>query len=142
MNSKYVFPARIESIYDADTITVWVDLGFGIQFQGQKLRLYGINAYEVSLRGGTTVEEKAKGIEARDKLREMLPEDSEVLVETFKDSKGKYGRYLAKVYMNEKVGVKYLTEGWSPKIIKFGGQTWYEINQWLVESGYAVYKEY
>lgn len=97
----------INSIYDADTLTVTLHIGFKIDFT-TKLRLYGINAWE--LRG----EEREKGLIARDWLRERL-KGEEVVIETMKDKKGKYGRYIAILFVD---GVN--------------------INDELVEKGHAV----
>jgi micrococcal nuclease len=92
----YVYRARVErpqDIYDGDTITVIIDLGFHIEFGELTLRLYGINAPE--LRGA----EKEAGRHARDWLRERL-KDREFIVQTIRDRKGKYGRYLAIIWVD------------------------------------------
>ena len=89
--SPYVYQSTVVSIYDADTITVDVDLGFNVVTR-QKIRLNRINAWEV--RG----EEKTEGIIARDYLRSRIPVGSIVYLKTVKDKQGKYGRYLADVY--------------------------------------------
>ena len=89
MNYKY--KAKVVAIYDADTITVDIDLGFFMVMRNQRVRLYGINAPE--MRGV----DKPKGIKSRDWLRGAIL-NTEVELETFKDKKGKYGRWLATVY--------------------------------------------
>lgn len=88
----YIYRARIVSVYDGDTVTVDIDVGFGVWLHKQKLRLFGINAPEV--RG----EEREAGIESRDALRAMLPVGRSVVIATKRDKKGKYGRWLAEVY--------------------------------------------
>lgn len=83
----------VKKIYDGDTITeAVVDLGFRNQFT-TKIRLDDINAPE--LRGNT----KEAGRASRDRLRELIL-DKEVIIETDKDRKGKYGRHLATVYLD------------------------------------------
>ncbi|MCP4507044.1 MAG: thermonuclease family protein [Fuerstiella sp.] len=72
-------------------MTVEVDLGFDVSTT-QKLRLYGINAWEV--RG----DERPQGLIARDWFREQVPIGSTIYLKTQKDKRGKYGRYLATVY--------------------------------------------
>ena len=57
----------------------------------EKLRLHRINASE--LRG----KERPKGILSRDFLREKI-DGKEITIETIKDKKGKYGRYLAEIW--------------------------------------------
>lgn len=88
----YIYRAQVVSVYDGDTITVNIDLGFGVWLYKQKIRLYGINTPEV--RG----EEREEGLVSRDALRAMLPTGKDIVLETKRDKKGKYGRWLAEVY--------------------------------------------
>ena len=104
----YIYKAHIENIYDGDTITCTIDCGFGVKLTKQKIRLFGINCPE--MRG----ENKIKGREARDALRNKLG-DKKIFLKTFKDKKGKYGRYLGVIYLGDE-----------------------NINNWLVDNGYAV----
>jgi micrococcal nuclease len=106
----YEYKATVTKVYDGDTITVDFDLGFGILIRKQKIRLYGINTPEV--RGP----EKSEGIISRDALRERIL-GKVVTIKTFRDKKGKYGRWLGEVFVEEE-----------------------NINQWLITEGYA--KEY
>ena len=106
----YEYKATVTKVYDGDTITVDFDLGFGILIRKQKIRLLGINTPEV--RGP----EKPQGIISRDALRQRIL-GKVVIIKTSKDKKGKYGRWLGEVYMEDE-----------------------NINQWLITEGYA--KEY
>ena len=146
MISKYIFPVKVKSVYDADTFTGTIDLGFGLHMSKQKFRLYGINAYEVTLRHGTTVEEKQKGISGRDAVRKLLIKNNKVLVETVKTSKGKYGRYLAIVWVP---GTQAILEDYSPVLFKHipnsltvSGEPYFCLNHWIVASGYGIEYEY
>ena len=47
----YLYRATITSVYDGDTCTADVDIGFKVTVRGEKLRLARINAPEI--RGGT-----------------------------------------------------------------------------------------
>lgn len=122
----YRYFAKVTKVYDADTITTDIDLGFHTWIHGEKLRLFGIDAPELRSNGNKIVsdEEKKQGIIARDKLRELIL-NKKITVCTIKyktnnnDKKGKYGRYLAIVFI----------EGMN-------------VNDWLVENGYAIYKDY
>lgn len=89
----YSYKAKITEVYDGDTVTAEIDLGFNVKFT-EKLRLYGINTPE--LRGET----KSAGEVSRDFLRTMIL-GKEVEIETIKDKKEKYGRYLAKIWVAE-----------------------------------------
>ena len=107
----YTYQAKIISVYDGDTCTAVIDLGFRISFE-IKLRLAGINTPE--LRG----EERDKGLEARDFLGNLIL-NQKVVIKTYKDSQEKYGRYLADIYF----------------IDSSGNQT--HVNQNMVDEGYA-----
>lgn len=89
----YNYKAFIKDVYDGDTVTAVVDLGF-LHYQEMKLRLYGIDTPE--LRG----EEREAGIVVRDILRSMILE-KEVEIHSYKDKQGKYGRYLATIIIDE-----------------------------------------
>ena len=43
----FEYKAIVISVYDADTITVDIDLGFHIWARSEKIRLFGIDAPEV-----------------------------------------------------------------------------------------------
>ncbi len=103
----YEYKATVTKVYDGDTITVDFDLGFGILIRKQKIRLLGINTPEV--RGP----EKPQGIISRDALRQRIL-GKVVTIKTSKDKKGKYGRWLGEVYVEDE-----------------------NINQWLINEGYA-----
>jgi len=92
--AMYQYNAFVVSVYDGDTITCDIDLGLGVWVRKQKIRLYGIDTPE--LRG----DERAAGLAARDYLREMIL-DKKVVLKTYKDKKGKYGRWIAKVYLED-----------------------------------------
>ena len=87
----FEYMARVVSVYDGDTIRVDIDLGFGIKLENQSIRLLGINTPEV--RG----DERPDGLVSRDYVRESIL-GKDVMLRTFKDTKGKYGRWLAEVY--------------------------------------------
>lgn len=110
----YEYKAYVRSIYDADTIRFDIDLGFGARLMNQSIRLYGIDAWE--LRG----EEKPLGQAARDAVSGLLQLGDEVLLQTHKDKKGKYGRWLAEVFLSSGIN----------------------LNDWLVENGHAERVDY
>ena len=74
----YTYKAIIVSVYDGDTVTADVDLGFEVWLKGQTLRLLNIDTPEV--RG----KEKAEGIVSRDALRARIL-GKEVKVAVFAD---------------------------------------------------------
>lgn len=102
----YTYKAKIVKAYDGDTVTAEVNLGFSIKYT-IKLRLLGINTPE--LRGS----EREEGLKSRDYLRELIL-DKDVIVETKRDKKGKYGRYLAIIWLDDvNINEKLLNEGYA-----------------------------
>ena len=88
--SPYVYNAEVISVYDGDTCTVVIDLGFDIK-QKKKIRMAGIDTPELRLT------ERAQGLIVRDYVRGLILH-KEVIVETLKDKTGKYGRYLGYIH--------------------------------------------
>ena len=113
----YYYRARVKSVYDGDTCTVDIDLGLRVWLKGEKLRLYGINAPE--LRGS----ERPEGLKSRDYLRSLI-DGQDIRIETHRDKRGKYGRYLASIFIQQNSG------------------NWLNVNEELVQKGFAVFKEY
>lgn len=109
-SNLYEYAAHVRSAYDGDTVRVDIDCGFGIILQNQVVRLLGINTPEI--RG----EDRAAGLKSRDALRDKIL-GKEVLLKTFKDKKGKYGRWLGVIYIE-------------------GEPT--SVNDWLLAEGLAV----
>ena len=116
-DNLYCYRAKVISVYDGDTCTVDIDLGLGVWVKGEKLRLSRINAPEI--RGG----ERGTGLKARDFLREQI-EGKQITLKTIKDRKGKYGRYLGEIFIED------------------ADKNMININDLLVGNGYALYKEY
>lgn len=111
----YHYTAFVRSVYDGDSITVDIDLGFGVKLEKQKIRLYGIDAPEVK------GEERPIGLIARNWLRSQIDQKT-IIIKTIKDRKGKYGRWLGMIYTKE--------------------NTLISLNRDLVRLGYAVEVEY
>jgi len=107
-HQKYIYNATVTKVIDGDTFDLEIDLGFSVKVK-HRIRLHGIDAYETSLRGGTTEEEKKKGIEAKAFLIDRIL-NKKVIIETIKDKKGKYGRYLANVCHDGKMVSEMLIE--------------------------------
>ncbi len=120
----YFYESLVTNVVDGDTIDVRVDLGFRASIE-QRLRFYGINAPEI--RG----EERERGLEAKKFVEEHLL-DKEIWIETIKgrtqEQTGKFGRYLAKIYLP-----------WTEDLVPGTGK---DFNTSLVEQGHAVYANY
>ncbi len=113
----YHYRAEVVSVYDGDTCTLDIDLGLNDWRHKEKVRLSRINAPEV--RG----EERPQGLLARDWLRERIG-GREVWIQTIRDKKGKYGRYIAEIWVEDE-----------PEVFV-------NISDEMVAAGLAVYKEY
>jgi len=87
------YRAKVVKVVDGDTIDVDIDLGFYTILRKQRIRLSGIDAPEP--RG----EERSAGLESKAWLKDEI-EGKEIELVTFKNAKGKYGRWLGVVYMN------------------------------------------
>lgn len=83
----YTYRATVTEVYDGDTITADVDLGFDVHYQA-RLRVLGIDAPEM------TGPEKPRGIVTRDEVRRLIL-NREVVIASRK--REKYGRWLADV---------------------------------------------
>ena len=88
----YEYNVKITSVYDGDTVTGDIDLGFGVWMHKQKFRLIGIDTPEIRTKD---LDEKRRGYDARDRLRELIL-DKVVKVRSL--GKGKYGRWLIEIY--------------------------------------------
>jgi len=110
------YTAFVQSVYDGDTCRVDIDLGLGIWIRNEKLRLVRINAPEM------TGSDKALGMASRDFLRGLI-DGREIIIETVKDRRGKYGRYLAEIWIQQE-------------------ECWVNVNDTLVAAGHAIYQDY
>lgn len=86
--SLNIYAARIDSVYDGDTFTATIKLGFNCLIQNAKIRLYGVDTPEV--RG----DEKEEGVKVRDIVRDLILGQDIILLY---EGKGKYGRFLCRV---------------------------------------------
>lgn len=84
----FEYNATVVRVHDGDTISVDVDLGFGVWLKNQSLRLLGLNAPELISEAGKQAQTYLTGL-----LRPGQP----VTIQTQKDHKEKYGRWLATV---------------------------------------------
>ena len=111
---RYTYAATVVSFYDADTLTLDINVGLGTWLRGEKVRLAGIDAPEI--RG----DKRQRGLAAKAFLTELLASHRKtVYVVTIKDRKEKYGRWLSVL----------LLEGYGGNLTN--------VNQALLKSGHA-----
>lgn len=88
----YQYRAFVKRVYDGDTITVDIDLGFNMVMRNQKIRLSRINTPEI--RGAS----REAGLKSKLALEEKIL-NKNIVIHTQKDKKGKYGRWLAEIWL-------------------------------------------
>ena len=117
-NKLFHYQAEIVRVVDGDTVDAFVDLGFDMHSK-QRVRLYGINTPEVRTRN---LEEKKAGLAASARLNELLNANkNRCVIRTSLDKKGKYGRVLGTIYVDDiNINEMLLSEGHAKEY--FGGK--------------------
>ena len=126
---KYIYRAKLERVIDGDTIDALIDVGFDIWVK-KRIRYKGIDTWESRTRD---LEEKKKGLAAKDRNKELLEEISSKpgFFRLKSYGVGKYGRVLGEIFIldnkdnpiniNEtliKEGHAYVYEGGKKKLFK------------------------
>ena len=109
----YEYNAKVTHVVDGDTIDLSIDLGFDIWYNS-RVRFVGIDTPESRTRD---LEEKKRGLAAKDRVLELCPVGGDVVLRTSKDGKGKFGRILGEIFV--------------PGVVQ-------SVNQLLIEEGHAV----
>lgn len=104
----YHYQGTITNVVDGDTLDILFDLGFKVGIS-ERVRLAGINCPEAGTEDGDKATAFVKQFEG-----------ASILVQTIKDHKDKYGRYLANVWVDTADGQNVL------------------LNDLLLENGLAV----
>ena len=94
----YEYGCTVTRVVDGDTIDVILDLGFSVLHKC-RVRLYGIDTPESRTRNK---DEKARGKLAAKILEDSINNGKQVILRSkLKDSKGKYGRVLGEVIVDD-----------------------------------------
>ena len=113
----YEYKATIRRVVDGDTVDVTLDLGFNIMYNS-RIRLLGIDTPESRTRD---LEEKKRGLAAKDRVKELCPVGSSVTLKTTKDGRGKFGRILGEIFVGDiNVNQQLVSEGHAVEY--FGGK--------------------
>ena len=99
----YTYKIKLDRVVDGDTVDANIDLGFDISVK-KRIRLQGINAPESRTRD---LEEKAKGLAAKDRLKAILEGANEIQLCSY--GIGKYGRCLGELHIDVLDGKECLT---------------------------------
>ena len=102
---KYIYRGKLERVVDGDTIDALIDVGFDIWIK-KRIRYSGIDTWESRTRD---LEEKAKGLEAKARNKELLMEISSKsgYFKLKSHGVGKYGRVLGEIFITDKEGKQY-----------------------------------
>ena len=97
---KYIYRGKLDRVVDGDTIDALIDVGFDIWLK-KRVRFQGIDAWESRTRN---LEEKAKGLEAKARLIELLDKVSNKpgYFRIRSHGLGKYGRLLGEIFIMDK----------------------------------------
>ena len=96
---KYIYRGKLERVVDGDTIDALIDVGFDIWIK-KRIRYSGIDTWESRTRN---LEEKAKGLEAKARNKELLMEVSSKsgYFRLKSHGVGKYGRVLGEIFIQD-----------------------------------------
>ena len=126
---KHGYSCKLVRVVDGDTADAMIDLGFNTWVK-KRIRFMGVNAWESRTRN---LEEKAKGLEAKARLIELLDKVSSKpgYFRIRSHGLGKYGRLLGEIFImdtddnqisiNEKLieeGHAYVYDGGKKKVFK------------------------
>ena len=97
---KYIYRGKLDRVVDGDTIDALIDVGFDIWLK-KRVRFQGIDAWESRTRN---LEEKAKGLEAKARVIELLDKVSNKpgYFRIRSHGLGKYGRLLGEIFIMDK----------------------------------------
>ena len=102
---KYIYRGKLERVVDGDTIDALIDVGFDIWIK-KRIRYKGIDTWESRTRD---LAEKAKGLEAKARNKELLMEISSksgyFRLKSY--GVGKYGRVLGEIFIEDAEGKQY-----------------------------------
>jgi len=98
----YRYKVWVTRVVDGDTVDVDIDLGFGMTYKKQRVRMVGIDTPESRTRD---LEEKFYGKASKKFLKDLLEHYSDD-IQLVSHDKGKFGRILGELFIgNNKVSV-------------------------------------
>ena len=97
----FTYLAFVRSVYDGDTFRADIMLGMDLDMKNRRIRLARINTPEIKGR------RRAAGIGARNFVKERI-DGKTLILQTTRDTQGRYGRYLAEVWYLDPAGKNYI----------------------------------
>ena len=100
----YTYNVEVTRVVDGDTVDVDIDLGFGMVYKKQRVRLMGIDTPESRTRN---LEEKFYGLQAKGFMKSMV--EGKEGIKLVSHDKGKFGRILGELFIpNTDISVNQL----------------------------------
>ena len=124
----YEYACTVERVVDGDTIDVVLDLGFSVMYKS-RVRLYGIDTPESRTRD---LDEKARGKLATKFLEDAISQGNVVIRTELKDSRGKFGRVLGTVIVNDEDINKAMCDNYLA--VRYFGQSKEDVEQSHMEN--------
>ena len=93
---SYRYNVNVTRVVDGDTVDVDIDLGFGMIYKKQRVRMMGIDTPESRTRD---LEEKFYGLASKAHLKKLLKDQK---VQLLSHDKGKFGRILGELFITVK----------------------------------------
>ena len=95
MKNTYEYNVTIAKVVDGDTVDVDIDLGFGMVYKKQRVRMLGIDTPESRTRD---LVEKKFGKASKKHLKGLLEEAESITL--ISHDKGKFGRILGELFVH------------------------------------------
>ena len=110
-----MYKYKVENIrvIDGDTVEVDIDLGFDVWLKKQKVRIHNIDAPEIRSKDK---EEKVFAQAAKKRMEELLSIEEEIILRSFQDVRGKFGRIIGDFIIYDLAGTcadALCTEGYA-----------------------------
>ena len=93
--ASFEYNGTLVKVLDGDTIDAYIDLGFDLKIK-KRIRYMGIDTWESRTRD---LEEKAKGLEAKAYVKDLLENSDEGKFSIISHGRGKYGRVLGEIFV-------------------------------------------
>lgn len=108
-NAPYWYKGVVARVVDGDSYHIHIDYGMNLKKESYECRGYGYDTWETRRRPSDLTdalweEHKTKGKAATTFVESIMPAGSPVMVNTYRDKEGKYGRLLVRVYFHNDAG--------------------------------------
>ena len=131
MKQIYEYNVTIAKVVDGDTVDVDIDLGFGMVYKKQRVRMLGIDTPESRTRD---LVEKKFGKASKKHLKGLLEEA--VSITLISHDKGKFGRILGELFVSPDLDEDWMDEKGGHQT--FESQHRVSVNEQMILDAHAV----